>query len=221
MLRSVRATELIVLGFAAAAFVAGTVAVAQNAQEPKSGAGAPPPEMPLPAGWTAEDMQACMAAGMPGKNQEWLGKQAGIWHGKTQMWMSPDAEPSSSECTNTVTVMMDGRYIKAEMSGEVPGMGPFSGMGITGYDNVAEKFVGTWIDNHSSGIMNGVGELSKDGKTLTWTFSYHCPLTKKPATMREVDTYPDSNTMIMDMFAKDPKSGKEYKCMHIEFTRKS
>lgn len=218
MLRNQRAAYVVGGIFLATALVVRTAAVADDAK-PQGGGGAP--EMPLPPGWTQEDMQACMKAGMPGKNHEWLGKLAGVWEGKTQMWMSADTEPTTSACTNTMTSMMDGRYVKAEMTGDMPGMGPFQGLAINGYDNVSEKFVGTWIDNHSSGIMNGVGELSKDGKTLTWNFTYQCPITKKPATMREVDTYPDGNTILMDMFATDPKSGKEYKCMHIEFTRKS
>jgi hypothetical protein len=137
------------------------------------------------------------------------------------MWMAPGAEAMKSACTSTVTTMMDGRYLKCEMAGEMPGMGPFNGFGLVGFDNVSQKFVGNWIDNHSTGIMNGEGELSPDGKTLTWRYTYNCPVTKKPAVMREVERMTGENTKTLEMFGNDPKSGKEFKMMSIDFTKKS
>lgn len=165
-------------------------------------------------------MQACMNAATPGPHQEFLCKQAGAWHGKTTMWMGPDAPPQESECMNTVTAIMDGRYIQSSYAGEMPGMGPFHGLGVTGYDNVSGNYVGTWIDSHSTGIMTGVGKLSADKRTMTWAFTFNCPITKKVATMRQIETYPSPTTMKLEMFMADPKSGREYKMMSIDFTKK-
>lgn len=178
------------------------------------------PEMPLPPGWTSEDMQTCRAAGTPGEMHKFLAKHAGTWRGQFTMWMGPETEPSKSECTETITTMLDGHYIKCEFAGEMPEMGPFNGFGLTGFDNVTQKFVATWIDNHNTGIMNGTGELSGDGKVLTVTYTKNCPLTKKPTVMRQVQTHTSDNTMTMEMFTTDPKSGKEYKCVRVETTRK-
>jgi hypothetical protein len=125
-----------------------------------------------------------------------------------------------SDCTYTVTSIMDGRYIKAELAGEMPGMGPFNGLGITGFDNVSQKFVSTWVDNCNTGIVNGTGEISPDGKVLTWNFTVNCPIAKKPTIMRHNEVLTGENTKTLDIFGSDPKSGKEYKAMHIEFTRK-
>lgn len=177
------------------------------------------PEMKLPKGWTPEDMQACMMAGVPGKQHQFLARQVGSWHGKQKMWMTPDSEAMASECTTTLSTIMDGRFTKLETTGEIPGMGPFNGFAIAGYDNVSQKFVSSWIDNHGTGIMQGTGELSADGKTLTWTYAFNCPLTKKPAVMREVETFVSDSKMTLEMFTNDPKSGKEYKMMHVEYTK--
>jgi hypothetical protein len=182
----------------------------------KSGA----PEIQLPPGWTAEDMQAVVAAGTPGKMHEQLAKDAGQWHGKTTMWMSPGAQPMKGECKATVTPVMDGRFTKWEIEGEMPGMGPYHGLGFYGYDNVSQQFASTWIDNHGTGIMSGVGELSNDGKTITWTYTVNCPITKKPTTIREVDVLTGPDSRRLEMFGVEPKSGKEFKSMTIEFTRK-
>jgi hypothetical protein len=178
------------------------------------------PEIKLPPGWTEADMQACILAGTPGKMQEHLAKGAGTWDGKTTMWMGPDTEPMKSTCTSTATSIMDGRHLKVEIAGDMPGMGPYRGLGLYGFDNVAGRFVSTWIDNQGTGIMTGTGELSADGKTLTWRHTYTCPITKKPAVMREVETTTGPTTKTLDMFGADPKSGREYQMMRIELTKK-
>ena len=184
-------------------------------------ASAPRDEVKLPPGWTEADMQACMLAGTPGEMHAHLAEAAGTWEGKTSMWMAPGTEPMTSECTSTIKVAMDGRFTQCEMKGEMPGMGPYQGFGIYGFDNVAQKFVSVWIDNHGTGVMNGVGELSADRKTTTWRYTYNCPMTKKPGVMREVERITGPTTKTLEMFGTDPKSGVEYKMMHIDFTKKS
>ncbi len=193
--------------------LAASVVIAQQSQEGGQ------PEMKLPPGWTAEDMQACMLAGTPGKMHEYLAKDQGLWHGKNTMWMGPGAEPVNSDCTATFTPMMDGRFLKCEVAGDMPGMGPFNGFGLYGYDNVTQTFVGVWVDNCGTGIMQGTGNLSSDGKTMTWSYTYNCPITRKPTVMREVETRTGPYTKTFEIFGPDPKSGKEYKMMSIAYTR--
>src|SRR5262245_42940398 len=175
----------------------------------------------LPPGWTEADFQACAKAGTPGPQHEHLTQTVGVWHGTTTMWGAPGAQPQTSECLSTITAIMDGRFTTCEMSGEMPGMGPFSGFGLYGYDNVSQKYQSAWICNCGTGIMNGVGELSSDGTTLTWTYSYTCPITKKPSVLREVERRTGRDTITFESFGTDPKSGKEFKMVEIALTRKA
>lgn len=212
-------SKLITLGCVAtlglAAFV-GSLAIAEDAKDAKVQA---QPEMKLPPGWTADDMKAMVDAATPGKMQQLLGKEAGEWHGKHQMWMPPGGgEPMRSQSKTTITPIMDGRYTRIDVAGEMPGMGPYTAQGIYGYDNVTGKFVSTWIDNQSTGIMTGEGELTADGKSITWQFAYNCPLTKKPAVMRQTETV-GGNNKTLEMFGADPKTGKEFQMMRIDATR--
>ena len=202
-----------------AAVLIGSFAIAKDADKPAAGAGAQP-EMKLPPGWTEADMQSMMAAGMPGEMHKRLAKDVGTWQGKHTFWMYPGAEPMQSESTSTITSLMDGRYVQMEMKGEMPGMGPFSGMGIQGFDNVSKKFVSTWIDSQSTGIMTGNGELTPDGKTINWTFKYHCPITNKPTVMRQVETVTGPNSKRLEMYGIEPKRGEEFKMMVLELTKK-
>jgi hypothetical protein len=179
-------------------------------------------EMPqLPPGWTQADMQACMAAATPGKQQQMLAREAGKWTGTTTMWMAPDTQPLTSPVSSTVSTIMDGRFTKCEFSGDMPGMGPFQGLGFSGYDNAGQKYVSSWLDNQGTGIMFGEGTMSADGSTLTWNYHMTCPITKKATTVREVEHFSGDNKLTLDMYGDDPHTGKEFHSMHIELTRQS
>jgi len=190
------------------------------AEPPKDAKSAAKPEAKLPPGWTEADMQAFIAAATPGKMHEYLRQDIGEWEGKNTMWMAPGAEPVPTKSTSRVTALMDGRFTKIEINGEMPGMGPYLGVAIVGYDNISQKFVSTWIDNMSTSMAQGEGELSKDGKTLSWTYTCNCPLTKKPISMRQIETSTGLGKKTIEMFGADPKSGKEYQMMRIELTKK-
>jgi hypothetical protein len=197
--------------------VAATIAIAQESKNAKSTEATQPQ---LPPGWTQDDLQAMISAATPGKMHQFLAKDVGTWNGKVTMWMAPGGEPMKSESTATIKPMLDGRFTQCEVKGEMPGMGPFVTLGIVGYDNVSKKFVANWIDNHGTGMMNGTGELSRDGKTLSWKFTYNCPITKKPALMRQIETITGPHSKTLEVFGAEPKSGKEFKMMQIELTKK-
>jgi hypothetical protein len=202
------------VGLAAGRAGAGNNAALQEPPKAESGA------FQLPPGWTAEDMQAMTEAGTPGKMHEHLAKSLGKWKGKTKMFMVPGLPAMESECTSTVTSLMGGRFIKTEMAGDIPGMGAFTGLALTGFDNVSKKFASTWIDNTGTGMMTGTGELAPDGKSLHWKFDYNCPMTKKPIVARQSETYSaDGKSVTLEMFSPDPKTGKEFRSMEILFTR--
>lgn len=218
---------LVIAGVAAGAALGATAMYTQSAKDnKKTTAPATAPsgdmqDMPLPAGWTKEDMQKCMVAGEIGPMQKFLAESAGTWEGKNTMWMSPEAEPMVTDAKCVTTAIMDGRYTKSQMSGDMGAMGPFTGQAIYGYDNVAKTFQCAWIDNCATGIMYGTGVLSPDKKTMTWTFTANCPLAGKPITMREVDRFVDKNTTIVEMYGPWHKTGKEFKTMELKMTRKS
>ena len=178
------------------------------------------PAIQLPPGWTAEEMQRCIKAGTPGAGQARLMKDVGTWAGKSTVWMAPGMDPLVGEVTAEYAPVMDGRYVRCEMSGNCPMMGPFQGLALFGFDNVSKKFVASMVDNHSTGIMQGEGELAKDGKTINWEYVANCPREQKPVTLRQVETATSPTTKTLEMFALDSKSGDEFKMMSIEFTKK-
>jgi hypothetical protein len=176
-------------------------------------------EVKLPPGWTETDLKAFMAAATPGDMHKRLVADAGTWQGKNTMWMAPGADPIETESTTTITPVLDGRFVRVEMKGEMPGMGPYHGLAVQGYDNISKKFVSSWIDNHSTSIAQGEGDLSKDGKTVTWTFTCNCPLREKPMTMRQIETVTGPGKKVIEMHGSEPKTGEEFRMMRIELTK--
>ena len=49
---------------------------------------------------------------------------------------------------------------------------PFTGIGVTGYDNHAKKYLSTWIDSMGTGIFSMEGTASMDGETITLNSSH-------------------------------------------------
>lgn len=174
----------------------------------------------LPKGWTMEDMQKCTTAGIPGERQAELVRRVGTWEGAGKMWIGPDGDSIDMDCVMTVTGLMDGRYIRTDLRGEMPGLGSYHGEGVTGYDNVAKEYQGDWIDNMGSGVMFGRGTRSGDGTTFTMEHSFTCPITEKGATLRQVDRFTRDGKWVQEMFGTDPKSGVEYKMMSFTYTRR-
>ncbi len=196
-----------------AAAILGSIAIAVPTQDR-----AAQQEMQLPPGWTQQDVQNMMEAGTPGEHHEFLAAGEGTWEGKTTMWMYPGAEPIVSTATSTVKPIMDGRFVQVEWSGEMPGMGQYKGLGLYGYNNVTRQFEAAIVDNMGTTMGRGEGERSADGKSITWEYTYTCPITHKPTSMREVQTY-NGEEMTLEMHGMDPKSGKEFKSMVIEMKR--
>jgi hypothetical protein len=187
---------------------------------PAKPAAAPQGEKPSIPGMSDEDMKACAEAGTPGPQHALLARSAGTYSGKCTMYMQPGADPMRSECTVTVTPIMGGRFVRWESSGDVPGMGPMQGSGTYGYDNVGKQYQANWITNCGTGMMNGTGEVSEDGKTITWSYMYNCPLTKGPAKLRDVETHPSADTINVTTYGPDA-TGKEYKMAEMMLTRQS
>lgn len=163
-----------------------------------------------------EEMMMKMAA--PGPHHEMFKKMEGEWKESVSWSMDPSQPTMQDSATAVVKTLMDGRYCQEESSGSMMGR-PFSGMGITGYDNVLNKYVSTWIDNAGTGIMMSEGTPDATGNTINWTGQMSDPMTGKMSKVRMVSRMIDDNKHIFEMYLKDP-AGKEFKSMTITYDRK-
>ncbi len=178
---------------------------------------------PVPAQVEAEmspeakaEMEAWMKAATPNENHERLARFEGDWTVTSRFWAGPGAEPQESKGTSSMKMVMDGRYLKEEASSTWMDQ-PFEGIGYTGYDNIRETYVASWLDNMSTGIMMSEGSWNESDKTFTWTGSYVDVLTGEKKTMRGTMKVVSDDKHIVEYY--DTEDGKEYKSMELVYTR--
>ena len=153
----------------------------------------------------------------PGEPHKLFASLAGSWTTKTKEWMEPDKPPMESTGSAEMKMLLDGRFLQQEFTGDMMGQ-PYSGIGITGYDNLRKRYVSTWIDSMGTGIFTMEGTASADGKTITLK-GQHAELGGGQMTHRAVWKIVDSNTQTFDMYGTH-EHGKEMKMMEITYTRK-
>src|SRR3546814_17999585 len=73
----------------------------------------------------------------------------------------------SSDLKSVDTAVLGGRQIRTQFSSRFMGQ-PFNGIGFMGYDNVRGKYVASWVDDMSTGLMTSEGDY--DPATTTYTF---------------------------------------------------
>ena len=162
-------------------------------------------------------MKVYKKLGTPGAPHKQLAGLAGSWTTKTKAWMEPDKPPMEGTGTCEQRMLLDGRYLQQEYTGEMM-RSPFTGINVIGYDNYTKKYVSTWIDSMSTGIYYFEGTASANGKIITQKSSYDDPV-RGPMVWRSVTRIVDSNTLNYEMYLT-PKRGKEEKMMEMTVTRK-
>jgi hypothetical protein len=191
--------------FAASTLMLASSALAQEATQPQM-----TPEQQA-------EMEAYMKAGMPGPEHKALAATTGKYDLKIRSWQAPGAPPEEQTGTATRTMALDGRVLVESMQGSTMGQ-PFTGHGMTGYDNVTGKYWSTWNDSMSTGLM--VAEGTCDAKqACTFAGSWNDPITKAEVKSRMTTRWPSPTTEVFEMYAP-ARDGKEMKMMEITYTKK-
>lgn len=193
---------------------------AARAPAPATTAAAPSAPAPEPPKQMSQEemMAAWEAAGTPGDAHAKLQPLVGTWDVQATFWMAPDAPPDTSPATSTNEWILGGRWLAQTYAGTVTGQ-PFEGRGLTGYDNVLKKYVGTWIDSWSTSLMTSSGSVDATGTKFTLTAINSDPATGGLTEAREEIVIEGPDRHVMTMHSKDPGTGQEYKVMELVFTR--
>ena len=176
-------------------------------KDKKAGAGAPDPQAM---------MAAYEQASAPAEQHKLVTKWAGKWNINIKSWMDPKQPPMESNGTAEAKSLLGDRYVQTTVASSMMGK-PFSGVSTMGYDKGKKKYVGTWIDSRSTGIMRSEGTASADGKTMTVQAIATDPMTGRDSRMRIVSKWETDEKVVEEFFEK--KRGKEMKMMEITYTR--
>jgi hypothetical protein len=195
------------LAAATAAVLLATPALAQQGQKP--------PEM-TPA--QKAEMEAYMKAGTPGAPHQVLASTAGSYDLKIKSWHEPGGPAMEDTGTATRAMTLGGRVLVEEISASMMGM-PFTGRGMTGFDNVSGKYWATWNDSMSTGIMVSEGTCDPASKACSFTGTWNDAIKKAPVTARMTTRWTSPTTEVFELYGPG-KDGKEMKMMEILYTKK-
>ncbi len=161
-------------------------------------------------------MEMMQKAATPGDAHKKLEPVVGTFEAKVKMWMDPSKPPEESTGTSENTWVLGNRFVQMKYEGTMMGQ-PFSGMGFQGYDNVSKKYVGSWMDTMSTGMMTSTGTMT--GNVMKATDTMSDPMSGKAMKTTSQVTVADNDHHTMEMWGPGP-DGKNYKMMEITYTRK-
>jgi len=169
-----------------------------------------------PQGDAAHDamMAEMMKLAAPGPQHEGFKKSVGKWKAVVKSWNGP-GEPVVSEGVSDNQLILGGRYLEQRFQSTMMGR-PFEGYGLNGFDNATRRYWFIWVDNMSTGLMSGWGDLDEAGKILTTTATTTGP-DGKPMDVKSVTQFMDDGTQVFTMYGVT--GGQEMKMMEITYTR--
>ena len=167
-----------------------------------------------------EVMMKYQTAATPGEAHKVLKESAGKWKTENKMWQTADSKPEVTKGSATFKMVLDGRWMQQEFKGQMMGK-PVQGIGMTGYDNVKQKYVSHWFDSMSTWAMTTEGTYDAANKTFNEHGSSSCPISAdKTQDVRNEIQMISKNKMIFSMYGKDPvTNGPEFKMMEITYTK--
>ncbi|MBU2492444.1 MAG: DUF1579 domain-containing protein [Bacteroidetes bacterium] len=153
----------------------------------------------------------------PGWAHNMMAKSVGEWKTETSFWQSPGAEPVKSEGSVNNKMILGGRYLHSEHSGNAWGM-EMNGISTTAFDNTTEEFLNTWIDNLGTGLAFSKGKYDKENNTVNFLGKMVDPMAGKEVEFKQVLKFIDDNTQMFEMYLFD--DGKEFKMIEMKSTKK-
>ena len=154
----------------------------------------------------------------PGEGQKRLEFLVGTFDVKIRTWVDPSKPPFESTATSVATWVLGNRYVQTMLSGYVMGE-PWSGIGYAGFDNVAKKYVATYMDSGSTGMEWYTGTMDPDGKLAKMTATIHDAITGKPVHVEMRLSIAANGDHVTELWQAD-RDGKMVKVMELQYTRK-
>jgi len=153
----------------------------------------------------------------PGPEHERLTKAAGVWDATVEMSEAPGKPPAISKGTETNTVLPGGLWLVSDFKSEMMGQ-PFTGHGVSGYDPVKKKYVGTWVDSWTASL--GTTEGTFDPATKKETAWMEAPDPTGKMTKMKLETeWKDDDTRVFTLWGPGP-DGKDFPGLKITYKRR-
>ncbi len=163
-------------------------------------------------------METYMKLATPGEHHKHLAHGVGTWDCAIKMWMAPGSPPMESTGVAEMRWVLGGRFVETVYKSNEPFMGQsFEGRGLDGYDNHAQKYVGSWVDTMGTMMATSEGHCDGSGKVRTMVSEFTDPMSGQEVTTKSVTKVVDADTFTVEMYVASPDGG-EFK--NFEMTAK-
>lgn len=166
----------------------------------------------------ADPMAEWAKKNAPGPEHKLLEQMAGTFEAHAKFYGPPGQPPTESTGTSVNTMILGGRFLQQEYKASMMGQ-PFEGVGLTGYDTVAKKYIGLWADSMTTFFMPSEGKATGDGKTLELHGKYQDPFGSGERTFRSILRIHGPDEHFFEMW-EPGEDGKEHKALEIHYKRK-
>jgi hypothetical protein len=164
----------------------------------------------------AQQQQQEQPVPQPSKEHGLLHKDVGTWDAEITLF-PPGADPVKSKGTEKNELLKGGMWLMSRFEGDMAGM-KFAGTGLTGYDPVEKKYVGTWADSMSPHLMIIKGEYDPATKTMTSTGEGREP-SGETYQSKLISRHLDDGVRTFELHMRTPE-GEFTKMMEIKYTRR-
>jgi hypothetical protein len=151
----------------------------------------------------------------PGPQHEHFKAMVGRWNCECRNYEGDPNKPAMWKAKSEFELLLGGRYLQQELSGEMPGGIKYAGQGLSAYDNAQQKYVGTWVDNMGTGILHTEGSLDPATNVMTEMGVARLPVGEMKFKM--VTTFKSDDLFHFAMWMVTPAG--EQKMMEIDYHR--
>ncbi len=153
----------------------------------------------------------------PIEDHRYLNPLAGDWRGEGVIRILPELDFEPITCRLVARWVLGERFLEQTLKCVADGL-KYEGQGFLGFDRIAERYIGTWIDKANTGYTAIEGRRVNEA-TLELTLSHNHPLTMEKETMAATLTISNPYSYTYSATVLDKKTGKSVLLQKIIYTK--
>jgi hypothetical protein len=170
----------------------------------------------IPSAEKATVTTAGQSAAPTDQFHQMLARAVGKWTGHVTMTFSPTAPPITSTSSLTNSMAMGGLFQVSEVIYNINGQ-KLHGIRVTGYDTNKKVFTRAMIQDGGNGVaMEGPWDEATRATTMRYKQRNSSGQENE---MKEVYTFVDENTEILEIYRQEPTTKKEMRILRVKWTR--
>jgi hypothetical protein len=153
----------------------------------------------------------------PGPEHEVFKSEAGVWDAVIESSPAPGAAPMTSKGVETSTLGCGGLCLITDFKGEMMPGTAFEGHGVAVWDPAKKKYVGSWTDSMSQGLM--LSESTFDSAASRFTGEMEGPDSSGTVVKMRSTTEIKGDQRVFTLSGPGP-DGKDMPMLKITYTKR-